>query len=534
MKFLKQKKFGAWGLTAKRLIAAVLLAGLAAGSLFAGARKEQDTTVYELVLLHTNDHHGSTLANNGRGGLAERSTFISTVRAENRDVLLLDAGDINTGSALSNMFGAEPDILAYNIMGYDAAVFGNHEFDSTQAKLDAQIALAAFPFLCANIKTADGGYLGGHPYLIKRYRGFTVGIFGLTTLRTRVIASPDADLVFLDEIASAQEMVETLRREEKVDIVIALTHMGNVKEDPSHITTPELAAAVSGIDVIVDGHSHSFFEEALVVNNTSIVSANEWGKYVGYGRLRISRGRLLGFDWEPVEINTADSTAYLPDPTITALLSPYEEKAAASLREVIGTAGETFIFGNRLTRYGETALGNMICDSNVWYFRTLYNQDIDFAIQNGGNIRTELPAGPITREQILTILPFENYLFIVSMKGSQILELFQFIATIPQGAGGFSQVSSAVRYTIDYTGGAGVLQDLTIYGAPIDPEKSYRFCTNDYLLSGGDGYTVLTEAMDPFNTSLLLSYVVTEYIKAQGTIRPATDGRLTVIGGARP
>jgi 5'-nucleotidase/UDP-sugar diphosphatase len=147
-------------------------------------------------------------------------------------------------------------------------------------------------------------------------------------------------------------------------------------------------------------------------------------------------------------------------------------------------------------------------------------------------MRAELKQGPITQENILTILPFENYLYIASLKGSDIIDLFNFIASIPQGAGGFPQVSADVRYTVDYTGGDGKLQDLTIGGAAVDPNRTYRFCTNDYLLRGGDGYEVLTRSVEPFNTSLLLSYVTIEYIRSRnGVISPATDGRITVIGG---
>jgi 5'-nucleotidase/UDP-sugar diphosphatase len=174
----------------------------------------------------------------------------------------------------------------------------------------------------------------------------------------------------------------------------------------------------------------------------------------------------------------------------------------------------------------------MITDANVWYYRTVLNQQLDFAFHNGGNMRAELPAGPITREQVLTILPFENYLYIVSLRGSEILELFNFIATVPQGAGGFPQFSKEVRYTLNVPN--QTITDLTIGGAPVDPNRIYRFCTNDYLLGGGDGYTVLTRAQDRFNASLLLSDVVMEYITANGTITPTLDGRMTVIGGVTP
>jgi 5'-nucleotidase/UDP-sugar diphosphatase len=481
----------------------------------------------ELILLHTNDHHGAIMPNNGRGGLAEVAAYVKAVKATNKQVLLLDAGDFNTGSALSNMFAAEPDILGYNYMGYDAVTFGNHEFDGNQAKLDKQIGQAQFPFVSSNVKTADGRFLGGNQYLIKKYEGFTVGIFGITTLRTKIIASPDKSLVFINEIDAAREAVNILRNREKVDIVIGLTHIGDVKESPDHVISPELAAAVPGIDIIVDGHSHSYMEKPIRLGNTYIVSANEWGKYVGTGRLFVRNGKLVNFEWTPVEIG--------PDREITKMLEPFVEEANKNLQEVVGRASDTFVFGNRLTRYQETALGNMITDANVWYFKTMYNQPIDFAFHNGGNMRAELPKGDITREKILTILPFENYLYIITLKGSEILELFDFIATIPQGAGGFPQFSREVRYTIDKTQGSGVIKDLTIGGAPVDPNRNYRFCTNDYILGGGDGYVVMHKAREPFNTSLLLSYVVGEYINAQGgVISPELDGRLTVIGGITP
>ena len=518
------------------IIAALLIAAFFTGCA-TGARPvaREAGRAYELILLHTNDHHGTVLPNpnTGRGGLAERATFIKSVRAANQNVLLLDAGDMNTGTALSNMFTAEPDIRAYNIMGYDAMTFGNHEFNSGQARLDKQMELAEYPFVSSNVRTANGGFLGGHQYLVKNYEGFRVGIFGITTLRTLAISNPDRGLTFVPEIEAAKAAVDLLRNREKVDIVIGLVHMGDLKEDSDHITSLELAHAVSGIDILVDGHAHSFFPTAKIVGDTWIVTANERGNYVGQGRLTIVDGVFVRFDWSPVQINTNDNKVYAPDAEVAAMLAPFISRADASLKEVVGNATDTFIFGNRLTRFQETSLGNMITDANVWYFKEVFNQDVDFAFHNGGNIRAELPRGPLTRENILTVLPFENLLYIVSLRGSELTELFDFIATIPQGAGGFPQFSKEVRYTRDIPNNR--ISGLTIGGAPVDPNKVYRFATNDFLLTGGDGYTVLTKAQNPFNTSLLLSYVVIEYIAAQGgSITPSTDGRLTVIGGVTP
>jgi 5'-nucleotidase/UDP-sugar diphosphatase len=515
----------------KKVLIFVLAVFLFAGALQAAPLRDgviaADPVSSELILLHTNDYHGNTVSNNGRGGLAEIAAYVKAVKLTHPQVILLDAGDINTGSAISNMFDAEPDILAYNMMGYDAVVFGNHEFDGAKAKLDRQISIAGFPFVSSNIKTANGSFLGGNQYVVKQYDNFKVGIFGITTTRTKTIASPDSSLVFLNEIDAARDVVDILRNKEKADIVIGLTHLGSVKETPENPTSAELAAAVDGIDIIIDGHSHTFMEAPQKEGSTWIVSANEWGKYVGHGRLTVKGGKLAGFHWVPVAIQ--------PDREVAEMLKPYLEKAAASLKEVIGEAADTFVFGSRLPRYQETALGNLITDANAWYLKNFYShQEVDFVFHNGGNIRAELPKGPLTQEQILTVLPFENYLYTAAMKGSQITDLFNFIAGIAQGSGGFPQFSSEVRYTIDKSASPAVVKDLTIGGQPVDPDKTYRFCTNDYILGGGDGYEVMAMADDKFNTSLLLSYVVTEYIKAQKVIQPATDGRLTVIGGVSP
>jgi 5'-nucleotidase/UDP-sugar diphosphatase len=290
---------------------------------------------------------------------------------------------------------------------------------------------------------------------------------------------------------------------------------------------------VSGIDVIVDAHSHTLTDEPIVVGNTRIVAAGEDGKYLGQGLASFSGKSFSAFQWTAVAIGA--------DQAVTAMLAPYQEEAEASLSQVIGTAGGDFPYGDNTlglsVRQGEAALGDLVCDGTVWYIEEVFGQDIDFAFHNGGNVRVEIPAGPITSGDILTLLPYSNSLFIASLSGEKIIELFQFIASVERGDGAFAQVSSGVRYTIDYSGGTGKLDNLTIGGQAIDPAKTYRFCTNDYLIGGGDGYTVLTEATDLVDTSLLLSYVVTEYIRGAGfasnqagLIQPVLDGRITIKG----
>ncbi|MDR3312473.1 MAG: 5'-nucleotidase C-terminal domain-containing protein [Spirochaetaceae bacterium] len=498
---------------------------------------------YNLVVLHTNDHHGSTLARPdndpavlGRGGLAERAAFVDAVRAANANVLLLDAGDINTGSALSNMFSAEPDIIAYNAMGYDAVTFGNHEFDKDLGVLEKQMVQSRFAWLAANIRRANGKYLG-KPYLVKEYPGFRVGILGLTTLRTQVIASPDKTLAFIPEPEAAIAAIKTLREKEKVDFVIILGHLGDVEEASGQITSVKLADALSSTDValIVDGHSHSKFDAPRVVNGIPIVSANEWGKFVGEAHFTILDGKVANFAWKPVEIT---SKAFPPDQKIADIIKPYQDMADAGLKEVVMKTSAPFVFGNRLPRYRETAFGDLAADATAWHVRST-GVPVDFAFQNGGNIRAEIPAGDVTREHILTVLPFENYTYVLTLKGSDVIALFDFVGTVNQGAGGFLQVSKEVRYTLTFDGQGknGALTNLTISGVPVDPNRLYKIATNDYLAGGGDGYTVLTRSTDTYNTSMLLSDVVVEYARTlPQPVNPAalTDGRITVAGGTAP
>lgn len=486
---------------------------------------------YSLMVLHTNDHHGTTLSKDGVAGLAERATYVKEIRSEYENVLLLDAGDINSGSALSNMFYAEPDIKAYNMMGYQAVALGNHEFDGTLAKLENQIAISDFSWVAANIlKQKDEHFV--EPCIIKDYEGFRVAVVGLTTNRTMKIASPDETLIFKDEIEVAKEIVPYLKEKEFVDVVIVLGHLGSVEEESNQNTSIKLAQEVDSIDLIIDGHSHTKFEEPLYVNGTPIVSANEWGKFVGQGLLKIVDGQVVDFQWQSVAITT---DAFPADKEVSEMLKPYQIEAENSLKDVVMKTTAEFNFGNKLTRYGETALGNLVSDASVAYVEST-GVYVDFAIQNGGTIRAGLPAGDVTKEDILTMLPFENYIYVLSLKGEDVIELFNFIGSIKQGAGAFAQVSKEVSYTITYDQqGNGKISEVLIDGKPIVPTAIYQIATNDYLASGGDGYEIFKKCIDSYNTSMLLSEAVVEYAKTQSqAVEPVKDGRIKVVGGIQP
>lgn len=500
-----------------------------------------ESPVYDLVILHTNDFHGHPLKFYNYpapdiAGLPAIATFVREMREQNPNILVLDAGDINTGRPESNFFNAEPDIIGYNYIGYDVMTLGNHEFDISRDLLKKQMKLAQFPFISANIKTKAGDYLTT-PFVIKKFQGFTVGIFGLTTKETETLGSPDntKDLVFEDEVIAANKMVAELKAK-GADIIIALVHMGLY--DNNGLGSRRIAAKVKGIDLIIDGHTHSQIEQPVYESGVPIVQAWCWGMYMGEAHVKIKDKKVINFTWKPEPVNlktkvkkddgtselTFISKEYPEDQTLLGMLQPYADKVDAVLSEVIGKAEENFFNGK--SRSMETELGDMVADSMVWFTR---NQNVDFAIQNGGGIRADLPKGEIQKKVIYEILPFDNSIMVLKLTGSQVIKLFDYVAMIPNGNGAFSQVSKGVSFTINYE--TKKCENLLINGNPVDEKKMYSVATNSYMAAGGDGYSVFKEAPDRYDTSVFQRDAFIDYIIfLGGTIKPVLDNRIGIIG----
>jgi 5'-nucleotidase / UDP-sugar diphosphatase len=503
--------------------------------------------VHHLVILHTNDTHGHPIgfpygqAPNA-GGIPARATLIREIRRGNPNVLLLDAGDLNTGRAESNLFKALPDIEGFNAVGYDAVAVGNHEFDNPVEVFGHQIRTARFPFLSANIRKKDGSPFAVE-YVMKDFPGFRVAIFGLTLRETPILANPQnvRELDFLDEVKTAEALVPSLRKQ--ADLVIGLTHLG-IFESPLG-GSRGLAAQVGGIDVVVDGHSHTRMDGPMLVRNPSgydtlLVQAWKWGLLLGRLDLWFQGGRIRDYRYEAIPINlkearenkgVSDPSAAAPtpeDPALLSLLRPYADKAEALLSEVIGFAERSF--SARKTWSEETPVGNLVADSIQWFAS---RWGADFSILNGGTIRGDLPEGPVSLKSIYDMIPFENSLYLVTLDGSEVERLFEFIATIPGGRGSFPQFSSEVRCVLDRSSMRP--EKVLIRGKPIERGRMYRVATHSYLAAGGDGYNVFLEAREKYDTAALQQPVLIEYIRSLGVrLVPKLDGRIVLkTGGQR-
>jgi len=504
----------------------------------------KDQNLHRLTVLFTNDFHGhpvkfSNLSVPDVGGLPARATLVKEIRRKHQNVLLLDAGDLNTGQSVSNFFKAKPDILGYNHMGYDAMVLGNHEFDNPIHVLREQMGLAKFPFLSANVKTKTGDHLV-IPYIIRQFSGFTVAIFGLTTAETKITGNPDhiKDLIFEDEIEVAKQLVPYLRK--RADVIIALTHLG-IYEGLSR-GSKRLAARVRGIDLIVDGNTDTKLEVPLMIidpdstHQTLIVQAWHWGLVLGKIDLWIRDKRVVDFNMELIPINLKRiikrpdgkkafrfiGKPIKEDPELLALLQPYADKVDRFLDETIGYAKAPF--ENNDGRYRETALGDLVADAMRWHLRRF---NPDFALTNSGAIRGGISEGPLTRKSIYNILPFDSSVVFLKLTGDQVQALFDYIGTIQPGEGAFPQVSGGIRFTMNEE--KKTCENILINGSPIDHGKSYGIVTNSYLAKGGDGYGAFLKTIDPFDSSTFQNDALIAYIKhLGGNLVPEVNGRITI------
>lgn len=498
----------------------------------------QESKIYNLTILHTGNHGGAMFSQNGFGGLAERATFFNQIRSKNRNVIILDAGNLNGESFASRYHNAMPDIKAYNAMEYTATVFGNRDFDNPLFQLREQMDSSQFNWLGINVRDniGSGDYIG-KPYIIKNIDGLRVGIIGVSSTGMRNMAMHAKQVQWINEIATARRTVKQLRslpKNERANIIILLANFGDAPNIWGGISAETLADSVQGINLIV----HSSLPEQLgslkIRNNIPMVSAGANGKSVGMANIQVKKDEVIYFSWNSMPILTS---IYEPDPEILKMLLDYTNKIPEDFKSTVMTTTAKFnqfnSGGENLSYRQETAFGDLISDAMTWLGKKQGKQ-IDFSIINGGFIRGSLPEGMVTKKDIAEALPYDNVLKIISMRGSDVAKLFEFIAGIPLGSSAFPQVSKEVKYKLTYTHdngkATGKISDLRINDSPIDSSKIYNIVTTNFLLEGGDNYPIFKNNKGIYNISMPVRSAVTEYAKILAQpVTPSTDERIKVI-----
>ncbi|MCK5584710.1 5'-nucleotidase C-terminal domain-containing protein, partial [Candidatus Bipolaricaulota bacterium] len=470
-----------------------------------------------------------------QGGVARLATAIEEARDEADNVLLLDAGDQFQGTLYFTVGGANVVADVMNELAYDAMCIGNHEFDSGPAELARFIDLAEFPVLSANTDALADADLADEilPYELFDYGRETVAVIGLTSEYTSISSSPGLNVRFLDVISTAQRTAQELE-EAGINKIIALTHLGYDRD-------LELATSVHGIDVIVGGHSHTNVEHYPTVTSSIsgepvlIVTAYEWGKQLGRLNVVFTADGLVGsFYGEPIVIDESISE----DDDMLELLAEYRPAIDALMTTIVGATDVALNGAREDIRVRETNLGNLICDAMLWK-----TQDFDatLSIQNGGGIRASIPKGMITMGQVLEVLPYGNQITVLRLSGEDIwAALENGVSQVEESSGRFPHVGG-MRYTFDPAADAGsrvtsveVWDTVTEMYVPIDLEARYQLATNNFIANSGDGYSMLAESTDRYDSGWLLSDTLAEYLDAHAPVEPVVEGRIIESSAENP
>lgn len=476
-----------------------------------------------LTIFHTNDIHGWIMPREkeGRriGGMAAAAAVIKKVSGPK---LVLDAGDWFQGTPEGSLSQGRCVVDLFNALPYDAVTIGNHEFDYGEPNLRRLAGRLKVPVVSANIyQEADGRRLSYvRPWIVKEVSGLKIGLFGLTTSKTKSLSFPrhTRGLEFRREVDEAKAAVKALRAQ-GATVIIALTHVGFEKPDgPAFEGDQTIAAEVQGIDLIVGGHTHTALRQPLreAAYGTLIVQAGTGLSALGEvlldidaasGRVVSSRARLVDL-W-------LDETGEDPD---VARRVADEREAVSRLYDVVVATATAALMRNA---EGESSLGDWMTDCLRRWAGT------QTAFQNGGGIRADLRPGPVTLRDLFNVMPFDNRVVKLKIRGRHLK------AAVDHGvaARGMLQVSGLeVRYRRGEKPGRR-LEDLRVGGLPLEEDGLYTAAALDFMVSGGDGYSSLGSAEEKKETETYMRDVLRWCAEKTAVIEPPAPGRLTPLGG---
>lgn len=447
----------------------------------------QFASAEEVIIFHTNDMHSRILNTDDKGksiGLAEMSAVVKFTKSQNKNTFWFDAGDNIHGMPRINISKGENMIPLLNLAGIDAFVPGNHDFNYGSDQLENISKKFKFPVLSANIVRKSNGEPVFQSYKIFKRGNLKIGVFGLTTPETAFSASPDfvKAIKFLNPVDTAKEMIKILRPQ--CDILVAVMHMG--VDDSSEFTSKRIAAETLGIDVIIDGHSHTELPQGLTVGKTLIAQTGCYEHYLGRVTIDVQDGKIISKKAELLNADAVKKISPNPDKKILNSIKKLDKYNEKFFGEVVAHSDKKLSAERKIVRRQESEIGNLCADSMRW------KTGADIAVVNGGSIRSDLPEGDVTRGDILAIFPFGNMVKKVEIDGKTVRAMLEhsFIA-YPEEFGGFLNVSG-ITFTFDTSQPAGQrVQEIFIYGKTLDENKIYTMATTGFLLSGGDGYTML-------------------------------------------
>jgi len=524
--------------------------------------------IVSVQILALNDFHGNLeppAGSSGRigtidaGGVEFLATHIDQLRSENRNTVVVSAGDlIGASPLLSALFHDEPTIEAFNLIGLDYNAVGNHEFDEgvdellrmqeggchpVDGCLDGDSFEGAdFDFLAANVTYNDSGKTIFPAYKIENFQGVKVAFIGMTLEGTPSIVTPSgiSHVSFADEADTVNALVSRLKQRQ-VETIIVLVHEGGAQVPSGGINECNgISGAIVDIvertsdevDLFITGHTHNAYN--CVIDGRPVTSASSFGRLVTQINLDIDK-----FTGEPVQIQ-AENLIVTRDvtraPALTSLIQKYSAISAPLANRVIGSVTATIT--RTANAAGESPLGDVIADAQLFATTAPELGGAQIAFMNPGGIRGDITYtasgsegdGNVTYGEAFTVQPFGNSLVTMTLTGQQIKDVLeqQFNNPAP-GQMRILQVSEGFSYTWDMDAPVGSkISDMTLNGVPIDLNASYRVTVNSFLADGGDNFTALRQGTDRLGGALDLDALV-DYFAANSPVAPGPVDRITVV-----
>ncbi|WP_374644718.1 bifunctional UDP-sugar hydrolase/5'-nucleotidase [Tabrizicola sp.] len=457
----------------------------------------------------------------GRGGFARLNAVARAERAANPNTLYLFNGDMLSPSLASGFDQGQNTIDFTNLVPFDLAVPGNHEFDFGPENFFQKMKASKYPWAAINITNDDGSVIEGlGGVMVKEVGGLKVALIPVAQDTSPEVSSTGS-LKFLPTVETGVAAAEKAR-EEGADIVVGVVQT-NMENDRALM-------ASGAFDVILSGDDHSY--ATAYDGRTAYVETSIDGQFLTPIDLAVEVEEKDGkreISWTPA-FRFIDTATVEPDPESVAMADKLRATMDQNLNVEIGTVEAPLDSRRNVVRAEEATMGNLIADA----MRDATGADI--AIMNGGGIRgdTTYEAGrKLTRRDILTELPFGNVTVVTELPGSQVLlALENGVSQVENGAGRFAQVSG-LTYAFDASAPAGSrVSEVMVGGAPLEADKLYKVAVNDYILGGGDGYAALGggRILTDGPTGQLVANDVMAYVEKLGTVNVAVEGRIRKLG----
>jgi 2',3'-cyclic-nucleotide 2'-phosphodiesterase (5'-nucleotidase family) len=496
----------------------VLMLGIAASAAFIAPAAAEDIKITVVGVGDIYAFDGGAV----RGGFTRLNALAKAEKAANPNTLYLHDGDMFSPSLLSGIDSGANTVDLTNVVPFDLAVPGNHEFDFGTKVFGERVAQSKYPWAAINIKSEDGSPIPGlgTETVVKEFQGVKVAIVPISLDETPELSSPTG-LVFEPSVASALNAAQQAR-DAGADVVIALTHT-------DHDADYALQASHK-FDLIVSGHDHDL--RMGYDGITAYVETSTEANYIPIVDLNVVLTPAEGdkkrtVTWTP-EFRIVDTARVEPDSETVAVVDELKAKLDKELNVEIGTTVNALDSRRAVVRGEESAMGNIITDGMKWA------TGADIAIYSGGGIRgdKEYPAGAVlTRRDIFTEMPFGNTTTEVEISGKLLLEALENgFSQIEQGSGRFPQVSG-LKIDVDATKAPGArVVSVLVNGEPLDPAKNYTVAITNFALGGGDGFVQFAQGkvlIDASSAHLNASDVI-DYISDKKTIDTKVEGRITI------